>query len=106
MKKNKINSREIKNFVREIRKSYKPEKVILFGSYAHGKPKKASDVDLLVVAKDKRKMSDIVGDLVIDRLSIGGPYFSVKIYDPKTFKSLNSPPTFFMRHVSQDGVEL
>ena len=30
-------------------KNYNPEKIILFGSYAHGKPKADSDVDLLVI---------------------------------------------------------
>lgn len=30
-------------------KPYQPEKIILFGSYAYGKPHKDSDVDLLVV---------------------------------------------------------
>ena len=29
----------------------KPEKVILFGSYAYGKPNKNSDVDLLFIKK-------------------------------------------------------
>ncbi len=29
-----------------------PEKIILFGSHAYGKPKKGSDLDLLVVVKE------------------------------------------------------
>src|SRR3990167_1221709 len=38
-----------------IVKKYKPEKVILFGSFAYGKPNEASDIDLLVVKKVSRK---------------------------------------------------
>ena len=33
-------------------KGLKPYKVILFGSHAHGRPKKESDIDLLVVTND------------------------------------------------------
>lgn len=32
---------------------YKPEKIILFGSYAHGEPHGDSDVDLLVIKRTK-----------------------------------------------------
>lgn len=34
---------------------YKPEKVILFGSYAYGEPREDSDIDLLIIKNtDKR----------------------------------------------------
>jgi predicted nucleotidyltransferase len=33
----------------QIAARFEPEKIILFGSYAHGQPKPESDVDLLVV---------------------------------------------------------
>lgn len=32
-------------------KSFKPKKIILFGSYAYGQPKQDSDVDLLMIKK-------------------------------------------------------
>lgn len=37
---------------RRLVKVYNPEKVILFGSYAYGKPTPDSDLDLMVVVKD------------------------------------------------------
>jgi len=33
----------------KIKREYKPEKIVLFGSYAYGKPTKHSDVDLLII---------------------------------------------------------
>jgi predicted nucleotidyltransferase len=45
-----IQRSEIKTFVRKLAREFNPERVILFGSYAHGKPTDDSDVDLLVVA--------------------------------------------------------
>lgn len=35
-------------------KKYRPEKVFLFGSYAWGKPRINSDMDLLVIKKTKK----------------------------------------------------
>lgn len=40
----------VKKIIDQI-KSYNPEKIILFGSYAYGKPTEDSDVDLLVIKK-------------------------------------------------------
>ena len=41
--------KEIKNYAQKIKKRFNPQKIILFGSYAHGKPTDNSDVDLLVI---------------------------------------------------------
>ena len=39
----------IRAVVRQIAEQFKPQKIILFGSYARGNPHPESDVDLLVV---------------------------------------------------------
>jgi predicted nucleotidyltransferase len=41
--------RTIRRLAKKIAEQYRPEQIILFGSYAYGKPTAASDVDLLVV---------------------------------------------------------
>lgn len=46
---------EISKITDKIIKEFRPEKVILFGSYAWGNPKKNSDVDLLVIKNDPIK---------------------------------------------------
>ncbi|MBM3130543.1 MAG: nucleotidyltransferase domain-containing protein [Chloroflexi bacterium] len=45
----RVAARDIRAVVKQIAAQFKPEKIILFGSYAYGKPKPESDVDLLVV---------------------------------------------------------
>ena len=40
----------VQNIINQL-KPYQPEKIILFGSYAHGQPSKDSDVDLVVIKK-------------------------------------------------------
>ena len=44
-----VSRREIKAFVDQVVRHFRPGKVILFGSYAYGQPTADSDVDLLVV---------------------------------------------------------
>ena len=45
----RITQRQIAAAARHIAEKFDPEKIILFGSYAYGKPTSDSDVDLLVV---------------------------------------------------------
>lgn len=47
--KNTVTLRDIREIVQQIVERFRPQKVILFGSYAQGKPTQDSDVDLLVV---------------------------------------------------------
>ncbi|HLA04865.1 MAG TPA: nucleotidyltransferase domain-containing protein [Syntrophales bacterium] len=54
--------REIKDiisrFQKEIEKlGVKPQKIILFGSYAGGAPREDSDIDLIVISDDFRRMN-------------------------------------------------
>ena len=41
--------KQIKDFGRRLAREFKPRKVVLFGSYAYGRPGPGSDVDVLVV---------------------------------------------------------
>jgi len=44
-----IGEDKISEIVKKIASGYKPDKIILFGSYASGKPTENSDIDLLVI---------------------------------------------------------
>lgn len=46
-----IKREQIEEIIKRIVSSYRSEKIILFGSYAHGNPTENSDLDLLVVVK-------------------------------------------------------
>ncbi|MEK6828173.1 MAG: nucleotidyltransferase domain-containing protein [Nanoarchaeota archaeon] len=51
-------SKLIKSMTKKIRDKYNPEKIILFGSYAYGRPKKDSDVDLLIIKRTNARHID------------------------------------------------
>ncbi len=61
----------LKTAVETIVRTFDPEKVILFGSYAYGKPHKYSDVDLLIVMESNERPAQrrmMIGSLFRDRL--------------------------------------
>jgi len=60
----------IRRYVRQIAKRFRPDKVILFGSYAYGHPTPDSDVDLLVVMPARNELDQAVRiDEALDRSS-------------------------------------
>lgn len=51
---------EVRTIVQKIAESYAPERIILFGSWAEGRAREDSDVDLLVVkATDERPLDRV-----------------------------------------------
>jgi len=63
--------REIRAFSRRIAERFKPRRIILFGSYAYGKPTEDSDVDLFVIIPCK---GDEVYKAVEIRLAVDSPF--------------------------------
>lgn len=46
----------IHRYARQIAERFRPEKIILFGSYAYGRPHEDSDVDLLVIMPARNEL--------------------------------------------------
>lgn len=66
-----INDNLFNEIVRRVVKKVNPEKIILFGSYAYGKPSKDSDLDLLIIKKTRlpgTKRYSLVSDALYPRL--------------------------------------
>ena len=49
-----ISRKAIQQYCDAVAAAFKPRKIILFGSYAYGKPTEDSDVDVMVVMPKKR----------------------------------------------------
>jgi uncharacterized protein len=54
----RIPDQVIRSLARQIAEKFHPQRIILFGSYAYGKPRPESDVDLLVVMKTSLREID------------------------------------------------
>lgn len=50
-----ITAKQLGKITQRIRNSCALQKIILFGSYAYGKPREDSDLDLLVVVKESNQ---------------------------------------------------
>ena len=48
--------RAIRKYARQVAERFRPEKIILFGSFAYGRPNADSDVDLLVVMPGRNQL--------------------------------------------------
>jgi len=48
----------IQNILEKLLADYTPEKVILYGSHAYGKPDRDSDIDLLIIKETSERFID------------------------------------------------
>lgn len=67
-----INRAQIRKYARTIGREFRPEKVILFGSYAWGKVTEDSDVDLLVIMNHDKPRN--VDQAIAMRLQTDAPF--------------------------------
>ena len=54
-----ISKQKTRRYCDAIATEFKPQKIILFGSYAYGTPNEDSDVDVMVVMPQKRYRRDL-----------------------------------------------
>ena len=97
----KISKRAIHSLAQKVAKQFNPQKIILFGSYAYGKPTEDSDVDLLVImpfrGKGARKATEIL--LATD------PRFPIDLLvrTPQQIRTRIKLGDFFIREITQKG---
>ena len=95
------NQKEIQNIVNQIVKNYKPEKIILFGSFAYGKPKPSSDVDFLIIKNTKKKKVERIKDVLM-QIKSNLPVEPL-IYNPKEVQNRLSLGDFFFQDIVNKG---
>ena len=93
---------ELDKVVKKIVKEFKPEKIILFGSYAWGKPTKDSDVDLFIVKETSRSTRDIAPH--IRRSLFPAPFpLDLIVYTPKDVAKSRIIDDFFIEDILVNG---
>lgn len=93
---------KIKEIVNKIAAEYKPEKIILFGSFAWGKPNKDSDIDLLVVKKTEessRKLAQKIDESLFEREMP----IDILVYSPKYLEERLSLGDLFIKNIIKNG---
>lgn len=104
MAKNKKIKRIINQITEKIKKEYTPQKIILFGSYAHGKPSSDSDLDLFIIKetnKERRERFVEVKKLIYDPKR--KVVFSPLVYTPAEVEERLSLGDDFIEEILEKG---
>ena len=100
-----VTRRQINLLTNFIAEDFRPERIILFGSYAYGKPTDESDVDLLVVM-------NVDGDVVekgaeiyvaVDKAGAACFSFDLLVRTPEQLHERLALNDFFIREIIEQG---
>jgi predicted nucleotidyltransferase len=90
----------IRRLVDRIADRFKPDKIILFGSYAYGQPNPESDIDLLVVMEARNEMDQSLKIV----LTIDPPFgFDLLVRTPKNLEWRLKEGDWFLREAVGKG---
>lgn len=96
-----IHPNTIRSYARRIAREFKPEKIVLFGSYAQGRPTKDSDVDLMVVMSHKGHSADAA---VAVRQKLNAPFpLDLLVRSPLMVRRRLKMRDYFLRDVMTNG---
>jgi predicted nucleotidyltransferase len=97
----------IAQLVETIAREYRPQKVILFGSYARGRPTEDSDIDLLIIKDTDARMVDRFVE--VKRL-IYDPQLRVPVsplvYTPRELEERLDMEDDFVKEIIREGTVL
>jgi predicted nucleotidyltransferase len=90
----------IRKYARQVAEKFKPQKIILFGSFAYGEPNEDSDVDLLVVMNCPNQVTQAVRI----RAAIESPFpMDLIVRTPKKLRQRIKEECWFLREVVEKG---
>src|SRR5947209_12569486 len=93
----------IRKYVRQVVEKFHPDKVILFGSHAYGKPDADSDVDLLVVMPAANQINQAIRI----GLSVPAPFpLDLIVRTPENLAYRLKWSDWFLREVMDRGIVL
>jgi len=108
MDRNPIILSGLEKLVDFIASEYKPERIILFGSYGTEASNKNSDIDLLIIKETKKRFIDRVVELMQLIRSQFGFVYPVEplVYTPEEWRHAKKINSIFTRTVLSKGVVL
>jgi uncharacterized protein len=93
---------DIQRYCDAIAAAFKPQRIILFGSYAYGKPTPDSDVDVLVVMRQARRLWMQTTQKIHEKISAGFPV-DVLVRDPEFLRDRLSEGDCFLEEITSKG---
>ena len=95
---------ELERWIEILKREYNPEMVFLFGSFAQGKVKRWSDIDLVIIKETEKPFLDRIKEVIlILRPRVG---LDVLVYTPEEYREMCADRTFFKKEISEKGVKI
>ena len=102
---NKTTNKKIRQIVEKIAQELSPEKIILFGSYAHGNATSDSDIDLLVIWNTPLSYSERLR--LISRLISPRPApLDIIVKTPREIEKSKKRVDPFIRELLEKGISV
>jgi len=100
-----VSRRQINQVAKSIAEEFRPERIILFGSYAYGTPTEDSDVDLLVVKRMRGDVIKMAGDIYgfIHRITHSAFSVDVLVRTPAELERRIAMNDLFLREIAEKG---
>jgi predicted nucleotidyltransferase len=99
----RVTRKQINAVVQKIVDEFNPEKVILFGSYAYGKPNIDSDVDMLVVMESEERPAPRTSRVLGAILDVKTFPMDLLVRTPRELERRLAIGDFFMQEVIGRG---
>lgn len=94
--------RELKRIVARLKRSYHPEQVVVFGSYAQGQTHAWSDLDLMIVKRTRKPfIARSIEAARIARPKVGVDFV---VYTPQELERLRREGQYFVREIDRGTV--
>lgn len=103
-----VTRRQITQLALRIAEKFRPERIILFGSYAYGNPAEDSDVDLLVVMRIRGDVTRKASEIHHFSHGVTGYAFplDVLVRTPAMIERRLELGDFFLREITEKGTVL
>ncbi len=98
----------IKEYIRELKPFIKIKKAILFGSWARGTAHRDSDIDLIIISPDFKKIEFMKRLLWLSRMrreKFMSPGMDIFGYTPKEFEKL-SKESIVLQEAKKEGITI
>lgn len=95
----------IDNCVNKLIKVFKPEEIILFGSFGRGEVKEDGTLDFIVIAETKDRFFDRIKK-ALEACSGASPPIEPLIYTPSEFNQMLVQGEGFLEEALEEGVVL
>jgi len=90
----------IRRYARQVAERFKPDKIILFGSFAYGEPNEHSDVDLLVVMPCPNEVTQAVRI----ETALEAPFpMDLLVRTPEKLRKRIAEEDWFLREITENG---